>query len=419
MKKKAFLLLLPLTLAMVSCGKNLDPKVDKVDLVRLLEDEEISEVFKKVNDNFNNLVSKIEVNYALIEDDLIDQRSETTVSGSVVIKGNDYSESKAELVTKVKNNFYTYTTKTVTESKTAAFGDYYISMTESIQDDQKDNKSTMIDYEDKDDSNVVKATMTLPFTASSVTDATFGVDRGNNVYAVYNRETVNTTEGRDKDGKDASFIDKETYEIYAKLGNLKDPKIESFKTVRLYEANYDEELKIYKDYQTVRSYVMSYKFEYKNRGNNAGMDKFIDSLPDKYVSYASGTMNRYSKENSNSYIIDNGSYLSLSSFNSASYSDDLYTFKASNVNFMKDYAYNFVASYSELSINKSTREIITTQKEIKSSNVYGSNDVENFTGYVGGQATNLLRVKEGKSSSVNTVHFVIDANNATLTVYVI
>ena len=89
---------------MVSCGKDVDPKVDKVDLSRLLDDSEISEVFKKVKDNFANKLVAFDANAVLIDDDLIDQRTETSASGSAKIKGEEYAEIKAERVNKVKNN---------------------------------------------------------------------------------------------------------------------------------------------------------------------------------------------------------------------------------------------------------------------------------------------------------------------------
>lgn len=403
---------------MTSCGKDIDPKVDKIDLARLLDDNEIATVFKKINENFNS-ISKMEINASMIEDDLINQRTETTASGSVTIKGDQYSENKSEMTTKVKNNFYTYTSKTVSEGKTAAFGEYYVTMNEVVKDGQKEIKASEFEYINKGSLNIVEASTTLSFSPSSFGDVTFGVDRSNNVYAVYNKQTLNTSEGKDKDGKDASFIDRETHETFAKLGNIKNPRIESLKVVGLYEANYDEELNIYKNYQTVESSVVSYKFEYKNRGNNDGMDKFINSLPDKYISYAAGTMNRYSVSNGNQYTLVGQESLWLTSFKSASYASNVTSFKSESVTFAKDYAYNFEVGYAELNINKSSKEITSTAKELKSVLVYGSGDMEAFTGFIDGKSTSLVKVKEGKSSSKNIVHFLIDPNANDLVIYLV
>lgn len=418
MKKKLFLLLLPLTLTMVSCGKDLDPKVDKVDLVRLLDDAEIAEVYRKINDKFNNSVSAVEVNYSMIEDNLIDQRTETTVSGSVKIKGDEYSETKAEMTSKVKNNFYTYTAKTVTEGKVAAFGDYYVSMTESVKDDQKDAKNTQFEYSEKGDMNIVEASTSLPFTPSSFSDVTFGVDKGNNIYAVYNREAVNTTEGRDKDGKDASFIDKSTYEVYAKLGNLKDPKIESFKTVRLYEANYDEELKIYKNYQTVESTVMSYKFEYKNRGKNDGKEKFINSLPEKYIAGLSVTMNIYAERVGYPYEYVGNQNLVTTAFK-GNYSEDLFAFKANEVEFNKDYGYGFDAHYSEIAINKASQTITSTVKAAATTIIYPTNDMYTKTINTDAGSVKAVQLYDETGFISHRVDFVVNPTNGNMSVYII
>ena len=274
MKKKLFLLLLPLALSMVSCGKDVDPKVDKVDLSRLLDDSEISEVFKKVKDNFANKLVAFDANAVLIDDDLIDQRTEASASGSAKIKGEEYAEIKAERVNKVKNNFYSYTTKMVMESKIAMFGKYVIELNETYTDNQKDKVDQTFDYYEVDDETIATASSSLPIDSTSLSDVTFGVDGLNNVYGVYSKETINTSEGRDKEGKDATFITKSTNELLIKLGNLKDPKLESYKIVSKRETNYDKELKIYKDYQLINSSVISYKYTYGNRGKNDGKDKF-------------------------------------------------------------------------------------------------------------------------------------------------
>ena len=93
MKKKLFLLLFPLTLAMVSCGKDVDAKVDKVDLARLLNSEEISEALEKVKDNYANKLSKCEINAAYLSDDLVNQKREVNGSQTITIKGDEYAES--------------------------------------------------------------------------------------------------------------------------------------------------------------------------------------------------------------------------------------------------------------------------------------------------------------------------------------
>ena len=109
MKKKLFLLLLPLVMSMVGCGKDVSPNMDKVDLARLLTNDEIDEALEKVKDNFAHKLSGYEANMAMISDDLVNQKRETNASGSIKIKGDEYSESKMEMTTKVQNSFYSYT----------------------------------------------------------------------------------------------------------------------------------------------------------------------------------------------------------------------------------------------------------------------------------------------------------------------
>ena len=57
---------------MVSCGKDVDAKMDKIDLARLLNNEEISEALEKVNENFDEKLTAIEVNAAVLDTDLVD-----------------------------------------------------------------------------------------------------------------------------------------------------------------------------------------------------------------------------------------------------------------------------------------------------------------------------------------------------------
>ena len=402
---------------MTSCGKDVDAKVDKVDLARLLDENEIAEVYKKVQNYFSEKLSTIEVNSVMIQDDLIDQRTETSISGKTVIKGDEYAETHAELETKVKNNFYTYSTKTVSESKVAAFGDYYVSLNETTKDGQKDNLSQRYEYVSKNDKKIADAVASLPFSTTSLADTTIGVDKRDNIYAVYSSETINTEEGKDKDGKDATFIEKTTREVYVKCGNLKEPKAEAYKIVNLRQTNYDKELKIYKDYQTVSSSVISYKFEYKNRGKNDGKDKFINSLPEKYVSAASVTMNAYYQDGG-AYTLTQTTDLMPSAFK-GNYSDNLFAFKSNNVQFNNNYAYGFEAMYMEVSIDKSAKEIKSTVKEAKPGLYYPSEDMEAVSGSVSGVTKTLLRLKKGEVNNYHMVHFVFNPSNSDMTVYVI
>ena len=76
--KKQLLTLLPLVLMLTSCGKDVDPKVNKVDLSRLLSQDEISSAFKTIADNFSNNLVGMEVNLSTLEDNLIDQKNENS-----------------------------------------------------------------------------------------------------------------------------------------------------------------------------------------------------------------------------------------------------------------------------------------------------------------------------------------------------
>lgn len=419
MNKKLILLLLPLTLAMISCGKDLEPKVDKVDLVRLLDDSEVAFVFAKVKENYTNKLSSVEVNYALIDDDLINQRSETTISSSIKIKGDGYAEGKGEMVSKVKNNFYTYTTKTISENKVASFGNYYITLNESYKEGQKDIKNTYFEYSEANGKKITEMASSGPISQSNFSSCTFGVDRSNNVYAVYSKENTTSVEGRDKDGKDATFIDKSTSEIFAKFGNLKDPKIESYKTVTIYETNYDEELTIYKKYQTVGSNVISYKFEYKNRDNNDGLDKFINSLPEKYVTAADVTVISYGKNGgANTYSEYTSSSASVSAFK-GNYSSELFAFKANSIAFSNSFAYGFSASYVETSINKSSQSISSEIKNATVSNIYTPDDMETFNATLVSGTKELVKVKEGATSTAHRVDFLFDPSSSNMIIYII
>ena len=415
MKKKLFLLLLPLALSMVSCGKDVDPKVDKVDLSRLLDDGEISEVFKKVKDNFANKLVAFDANSVLIDDDLIDQRTETSTSGSAKIKGEEYAEIKAERVNKVKNNFYSYTTKMVMESKIAMFGKYVIELNETYNDNQKDKVDQTFDYYEVDDETIATASSSLPIDSTSLSDVTFGVDGLNNVYGVYSKETINTSEGRDKEGKDATFITKSTNELLIKLGNLKDPKLESYKIVSKRETNYDKELKIYKDYQLINSSVISYKCTYGNRGKNDGKDKFINSLPEKAIGAASVVTFRYRKDSSG-YVAYDDNDLSVSRLRT-NFNDNLFSYKANKMEFKRGFGYNFNASYQEITIDKGAQEIKTAIKQISSFSLNGSDDIEVYSTSVNGQNTQLLKLKDGLYTNNYDVEFYFDPTNGSMAVY--
>ena len=203
MKKKLFLLLFPLTLAMVSCGKDVDAKVDKVDLARLLNSEEISEALEKVKDNYANKLSKCEINAAYLSDDLVNQKREVNGSQTITIKGDEYAESKSEATTKVTQDFYSYSNKAVENGKVAAFGDYYLAYSESYNDGQTANKEERLSYSNKGTKSISEAIAPLPFSENDINQATIGVDRRDNIYAVYYRETINTQEGHDQNGKEA------------------------------------------------------------------------------------------------------------------------------------------------------------------------------------------------------------------------
>ena len=415
MNKKIVLFLLPLTLSMVSCGKDLDPKVDKVDLVRLLNSSEIFDAFKLIEENYSKNLVSLDANYSLINDDLINQRTETEITGSIKIKGDGYSETKAEMSSKIKNNFYTYTSKMVQETKTAIFGDYYITLSESYKDGQKDQNNATIDYASSDGTTIAEASASLPITLSDLNNYTVGVDSFNNLYAVYSSETISTQEGRDNEGKDATFINKTTKEVLAKFGNLKNPRLESFKTVNKQEVNYNEELKVYKDYQTILSTVSSYKFQYGNLGRNDGKDKFINSLPERSLTAVSINCLRYYKTGGDSYTDYDVNHIYVASIRN-NCNQNIYKFEETGMEFLKDYAYNFEASYQELLIDKANQGIITSGKTVSTYNFNSSDDIESLSKNISGKDVKLLRLKAGKYSSNHTVVFDFDPNSGSLTV---
>ena len=416
MKKKLFLLLLPLVMSMVSCGKDVSPNMDKVDLARLLDNDEINEVLEKVKENFSKKLSGQEANMVMLEDDLVDQKRETSVSGSLKIKGDEYAESTAEMTTKVQNSFYSYTDKTISEGKVAAFGEYYVSMSESYKDGQKDNKDKFFDGEDKGNKTIVDVAGSLPFSASTLSDATFGVDKRDNIYVVYSQETITTAEGHDKDGKDATFIDKNTYEISAKFGSLKDPKVESYKAVTKHEANYNKELKIYKDYQILTSSVVSYKFEYKNYGKNDGKDKFISSLPDKFISSASIAVSTYIKNESNVYQLADQDFVSTSS-DKTDYDNGTYSCKLNDFSMNKNYAYGFDAIYRVVTLDKSAKTIASEDKQCASFvyNASGSEDV----GVVPNSGSQLFKLNDNYKNSVQSFSFIVRLSDNSLAITVL
>lgn len=403
-------------MSLVGCNKDVDPKMDKVDLARLLNNEEISEALEKVKDNFANKLSGYEANLVMINDDLVDQKRETSVTGSVKIKGDEYAETKGEMTTKVQNSFYTYTDKTISESKTAAFGKYFVSMTESYKDGQKDNKDKLFNSQERGDKTIVEACVSLPFNSSSFDDATIGVDKRDNIFVVYSEETITTADGHDKDGKEATFIDKNSYEILGKFGNLKDPKLESYKVVRKHEANYNKELKTYKDYQLLESNVVSYKFEYKSLGKNDGKDKFISSLPEKFISTGEIYVSTYAKGEGNDYALLNQDYIDTSS-NKIDFDNGTYNCKLNNYLLSKNYGYSFDAVYREVTLNKSTYEITNNDKQCANItyNASNSNDVEVIT-----SGTNrVLRLKDNYTSATQSFEFVIKLSDNSLTVNVL
>ena len=302
MKKKLLLLLFPLTLAMVSCGKDVDAKLDKIDLARLLTDEEITEAFEKVKDNYADKLSGCEINAAGLQTDLINQKTESSASASYSIKGDEYAEGTATMETKVQNGFYSYTNKTTLTEKAAAFGKYYLSYEQVVNDGNNEDAEESLYCSSIDDMAITEFALSLPFTESDLSRATIGVDKNGTIYVAYFSESISTREGHDQNGKDCTFKDKSTYEMSGRFGTLKDPKIESYKIVRKIEANYDEELKIYSSYQVTQSSVVSYKYEYKDRGRNEGRDAFIDSLPDNYIESASVSALYYESYGSGSYV---------------------------------------------------------------------------------------------------------------------
>lgn len=416
--KKQLLTLLPLVLMLISCGKDVDPKVNKVDLSRLLSQDEISSAFKTIADNFSNKLVGMEVNLSTLEDNLIDQKNENSATGTLKIKGDEYAEAKMESTSKLHNNFYTVSTKTAVDMKFAVFGKYFITYSETVKDNQKDNIEKTYEYVDMDDNTISEAIASLPLVSEDLSVYTIGVDAFNTVYAVYSKESIYTNDGRDKEGKDATFIDKVTREVLVKCGNLKDPKMESYKVVEKHEANYNEERKIYSDYQIVSSSVMSYKFEYRNRGNNDGKDKFIKSLPDKYIDYSE--IRRYVYSSSGS----SGSYSPLTSeaITSASkqnYEEGLFTYKADKVQFTKVYAYGFEAQYYEITIDKANQTISAENKKCASKTYNLSEDFEKVTTSINGQNIEIFKFKNDKTSNGSyNVEVVLNVYDSSMTVTV-
>ena len=397
MKKKLFLLLFPLTLTMISCGKDVDAKVDKVDLARLLNNEEITEALEKIQDNYANKLSKCEINVAYLTDDLVNQKRELSGSQTVTIKGNEYAESKSEGTTKVTQDFYSYTNKTVENKKVAAFGDYYLSYSESYNDGQVSNKEERLNYTDKGTKSISEAIASLPFTQGDINQATIGVDKKDNIYAVYYQETIDTQEGHDQNGKDCTFKEKTTYEVSAKFGTLKDPKIESYKIVRKKEANYDKELKIYNKYQVLESYVTSYKYEYKSRGNNDGMSSFISSLPSESVQNVNFVWRAYYDYFGDGSYYDYNSDNAIISSTKKDFSSGSLTAKTT-LSFSKTYGYTFIASATILKIDKSANTIEVTQKNYQdiTYNNFKSFDKKSTT--INGNAMELYYLKQDISS---------------------
>lgn len=345
---------------MVSCGKDVEAKMDKVDLARLLNDEEITQVFENVNESLTNRLSSVEVNIAVLSTDLVNQKREQSGSGKYVIKGEEYAEGNVEIETKVTNDFYSYTNKIVQEYKVAAFGEYYLNYSKSYTDGQAQNAEESLSYTTKGKKGIVQAIGSAPTGEGDVSTSTIGVDKSNNVYLVYSSESMTTSEGRDKDGKDATFKEKSTVEILAKYGKLSDAKIESYKVVRKREVNYDKELKIYSDYQIIESYVTSYKFEYKSRGNNEGKDQFINSLPNESVQSGSVELRGYYDYGYGDYYLDYSETIALSSTKKDFYSGTM-SAKALNVRFNPSYYYDFVGRRTILSIDKTNNEIEVSQ----------------------------------------------------------
>ena len=401
---------------MVSCGKDVDAKMDKIDLARLLNDEEISEALEKVNENFDEKLTAIEVNAAVLDTDLVDKKTEANGTAKYTIKGDEYAESHTEMTTKVTNSFYTYTNKAVEDGKYAAFGKYYLRYRESYNDGQKDNKEQNLGYSSKGEYSISDIIMGLPFGSSDINQATIGVDRKNNIYAVYSTENIVTSEGHDKDGKDATFKDKTTYEINIKFGNLKDPRIESYKLVNKHEANYDKELKMYSNYQTLSSQVVSYKYEYKSRGNDSGKDNFIDFLPEKSIQNVELGMVGYQKLG-NEYIHYGTTNLYPDS-TKKDFSSGSLTAKVNNVEFRKDMAYTFVNSYYLMTLDKKNEEIIlgTKYDETLSLAESASLDIVNVPNPDGAGTVKGYQLKSGLTSTKLNLQFV--SNGVTLNVSV-
>ena len=416
MKKKIFLLLLPLTLAMVSCGKDVDAKVDKVDLARLLNSEEISEALEKVKDNYANKLSKCEMNAAYLSDDLVNQKREVNGSQTITIKGDEYAESKSEATTKVTQDFYSYSNKAIENKKVAAFGDYYLSYSESYNDGQTENKQERLNYSDKNSKSISEAIFALPFDESDIDQATIGVDKKDNMYAVYYRETIDTKEGHDQNGKDCTFKEKTTYEVSAKFGNLKDPKIESYKIVSKVEANYDKELKIYNKYQVLQSYVTSYKYEYKSRGSNDGKDSFISSLPNESVQGISFRWLAYEDYyGDGSYYGQTSDYANISS-SKKDFSSGSLTAKTT-LSFSKNYGYTFSGSASILKIDKSAKTIAVEQKNYQDISYNGLSSFDKKTVTINATTMELYFLKQDISSI--TCEFTLVYTPTTLTVSVV
>ena len=405
MKKKLLLLLLPLTLTMVSCGKDVGANLNKVDLARLLNDEEIAEALEKVKDNFADKLSGCEVNVAVLETDLVNEKSEMSGTASYKIKGDEYAEAKIETTTKVTKDFYSYSDKETVNEKVAAFGKYYLSYQEETKDGQKDTKEEHFSYEEKGDQSISDVIVGLPFSESQINMATIGVDRSNNIYMTYFSEAITSKEGHDQNGKDCVFKDKTTYEISGKFGNLKDPKMESYKIVRKVEANYDEELKIYSKYQVLQSYVSSYKFEYKNRGKNDGKDSFIDSLPEKSISNAQVGAAVY--EVSGSDYTRLGTFMITPSSSKSDFSSGNLTLKASRVDIEKDWAFTFLDQYTEVKIDKSAKEITPESKNHSTVNLnpHGDFDIVDTAAY-----GKLYRLKDGLSDGFYNFKFELSSS---------
>ena len=415
MKKKAFLLLLPLTLSLVGCGKDVDAKMNNVDLARLLNDEEIANAYEAIKENYADKLSKCEINTATLDTDLLNQKTEESSSVTISIKGDEYAEITGSSESKVKNNFYSFTNKTVENRKVAAFGKYFITYASAYNDGQKDNAEESLSYMAKGTLSISEAAYSLPFDSSSLNMATIGVDKRDNIYAVYSVESISTFEGHDKDGKDATFKTKTTYEISGKFGTLKEPKVESYKIVEKREVNFDKELKIYSKYQLIKSDVASYKFEYKNRGKDEGKDAFIDGLPKTAIQSASISQEIYEDNGSGGYALyDYKSINNNVTYMKKNLSSGSATIKASKVNFARPYAYSFINQYTILTIDKSAKEIFESNGADEV--VILSNNA-NFTTSIATSGKAIYVPKVGLDNYSFDVQFV--SNGTTLTVSII